>query len=375
MRSKKRNFLLYKQKGNFELVVLVLVLSLCFWGLLMIYDASSVSALNDFGDKLYYVKEQIKWLILGSIGLVIGAFIDYKYWRKIGIVFLVITIILLCLVFIPGLGIAAYGAKRWVNFGLFVLQPAEFAKISLIIYLSAWLSSKGKARFLSFITLLCIPIGLIILEPDLGTSLIIALVSMVIYFISGAPLLHFLLIVPLSIISTVLFAITSPYRLKRLTTFINPENDPLGASYHIRQVLLALGSGGLFGVGIGKSRQKYSYLPEATTDSIFAIIGEEVGFIGVLIFIIVYLTLLYRCYKIALKAPDKFGYLLGMGITFWLSIQALVNISAMTAVFPLTGIPLPFISYGGSGLIMALFSIGILLNISRQSIKKKKKNE
>lgn len=373
MKSKKRNFLLYKQKGKFEVVVFVLVLSLCFWGLLMIYDASSVSALIDFGDKLYYVKEQIKWLILGSIGLAIGAFIDYNYWRKLAVVFLVITIILLCLVFIPGLGIAAYGAKRWVNFGLFVLQPAEFAKISLIIYLSAWLSSKGKARFLAFISLLCIPVGLIILEPDLGTSLIIALVSMIIYFISGAPLLHFLLIVPLSIISTVIFAITSPYRLKRLTTFINPENDPLGASYHIRQVLLALGSGGLFGVGIGKSRQKYSYLPEATTDSIFAIIGEEVGFIGVLIFIIVYLILLYRCYKIAANAENKFGYLLGMGITFWLAIQALVNISAMTAVFPLTGIPLPFISYGGSGLIMALFSIGILLNISRQSIGVKKK--
>lgn len=371
MKSKKRNLLLLNQKNRFDSILLIIVILLSLFGLLMIYNASSVSALSDFGDKMYYIKEQLKWLFIGSAGLIVASLVDYRRWYKLAVPLLFTTLVLLFLVFIPGLGISAYGAKRWLNLGLFVLQPAEFAKLSLVIYLSAWLSSRERGRFLAFITLIGMVTGLVILEPDLGTSLIIGLVSLTLYFLSEAPLLHFIILVPLVITLGSIAAIASPYRVRRLLTFLDPSKDPLGASYHIRQVLLALGSGGLMGLGLGKSRQKYAYLPEATTDSIFAIIGEEIGFIGSLLFILLYLFMLYRCFKIARSAPDKFGYLLGMGITFWFGVQALINLSAMTVVLPLTGVPLPFISYGGSGLVVALFALGILLNISRHRLIKK----
>lgn len=372
MKSKKRNFLLHNQKNRFDYVLLIIVLVLCLFGLLMIYNTSSVSALSDFGDKMYYIKVQSKWLIVGLIGLFISLFTDYRRWYNLAVPLLLLNLVLLIVVFIPGLGVSAYGAKRWVNFGLFVVQPAELAKLSLVIYLSAWLSSRERGRFLAFITLIGMVAGLVILEPDLGTSLIIGLVALILYFLSEAPVFHLLFLVPVTIILASIAAIASPYRLRRLLTFLDPTRDPLGASYHIRQVLLALGSGGWFGLGIGKSRQKYAYLPEATTDSIFAIIGEEIGFIGSLFFILLYLFMLYRCFRIAREAPDKFGYLLGMGITFWFGVQALINFSAMTVVLPLTGVPLPFISYGGSGLVVTLFALGILLNISKHRLVKVK---
>lgn len=371
MRSKQKKLMLFKQYQRFDGLLLVIVVFLCLFGLVMIYDASSVSALGDFGDKMYYVKEQIKWLFIGLAGLFIASTINYRQWYKLSIPLLLITLMLLLTVFIPGLGISAYGAKRWINMGFFVIQPTELAKLSLIIYLAAWLSNKEKGRFIAFLTLIGLLVGFVILEPDLGTAFIIGIVALVIYFISGAPLLHLLILIPASIGFGIIAAITSPYRLKRITTFLDLGKDPLGASYHIRQILLALGSGGLLGLGLGQSRQKYAYLPEATTDSIFAIIGEEIGFLGSLILIITFLFILFRCFKIAKESPDKFGYLLGMGITFWLAIQVLVNLSAMVAALPLTGVPLPFISYGGSGLVVALFAIGIILNISKNRLLRK----
>ncbi|MCL5970788.1 MAG: putative lipid II flippase FtsW [Patescibacteria group bacterium] len=365
MKSKQKKLTLLKQYQRFDGLLLIIIIALCLFGLLMIYDASSVSALADFGDKMYYVKEQIKWLFIGLVGLFIGSAVNYRQWYKLSVPLLLITLILLLTVFIPGLGIAAYGAKRWINFRFLVLQPAELAKLSLIIYLAAWLSNKEKGRFLAFLALMGLLLCFVILEPDLGTAFIIGIISLIIYFISGAPLMQLFIIIPVGVGLSIIAALTSSYRLKRIVTFLDPSKDPLGASYHIRQVLLALGSGGLLGLGLGQSRQKYAYLPEATTDSIFAIIGEEIGFVGSLILIAAFLFILYRCFKIALAAPDKFGYLLGMGITFWLGIQVLVNLSAMVTLLPLTGVPLPFISYGGSGLVVALFATGIILNISK----------
>lgn len=371
MKTRKKQILLKKQHKSFDVLLLIIVVSLSLFGLLMIYNASSVSAQTDFGDKMYYLKEQAKWFFIGLIALAVSSFIPYRYWYKFAVPFLILTLFLLLGVFLPGIGIKAYGARRWINLGFFVLQPAELAKLSLIVYLSAWLTSQEKGRFLAFLTLIGMVVGLVILEPDLGTAIIIGLVGLILYFISGVSLLHFLLLIPFFIIGAVTTAVVSPYRLKRVLTFLDPAADPLGASYHIRQVLLALGSGGLFGLGLGKSRQKYAYLPEATTDSIFAIIGEEIGFIGGVLLISLFLFLIHRCYKIGKEAPDKFGYLLAMGITFWISIQTLINLSAMTVVLPLTGVPLPFISYGGSGLVVILFSIGILINISRYRTVKK----
>jgi len=268
-------------------------------------------------------------------------------------------------VFVPGMGVRALGAHRWLNFGFFILQPAELAKLVLIIYLSAWFSKVEKGKLIAFLLLLGIIIGLVIIEPDLGTAIIILSIALILYFLSGAPFIQFLLLFPILLIGVSGLAIIAPYRFRRLTTFFNPESDPLGASYQIRQVLFALGSGGWFGVGIGKSRQKYQYLPEANTDSIFAIIGEEVGFIGAIFVVVSFLFLVWRGFKIAKGAADPFGKLLALGISSWVGIQTIINLAAMVALLPLTGVPLPLVSYGGSSLIILLSAFGILLNISK----------
>jgi cell division protein FtsW len=208
-------------------------------------------------------------------------------------------------------------------------------------------------------------VGLVLLEPDLGTSVIIIAIALILYFASGAPVWHFALILPVLVVGVVGLAIISPYRMARLTTFLHPDKDPLGSSYHIRQALLGLGSGGWFGVGIGQSRQKYEYLPEANTDSIFAIIGEETGFVGGVAVILMFVFASWRGFRIAKRARDGFGRLLAIGITSWISVQTIINLSAMVALMPLTGVPLPFISYGGSSLIIMLAAAGILLNISK----------
>ncbi len=346
--------------------LLLATAALSLFGILMVYDSSVVIALRDFGNPYYYAREQLRWLILGAIALFIFSRLDYHILHKFSLPFLITTLILLIGVFVPGIGVHALGARRWLNFGLFILQPAELAKLSLIIYLSAWFAHREKGRFGAFLLLVSMVLGLVILEPDLGTAIIILIIALVLYFFSGAPIVQFVLLVPVLLVSLSGLALAAPYRFRRLTTFFNPNSDPLGASYQIRQVLLALGSGGWFGVGIGKSRQKYEYLPEANTDSIFAIIGEEVGFIGAMVIIALFLFLLWRGFRIASRAPDMFGKLLALGISSWIGIQTIINLAAMVALLPLTGVPLPLISYGGSSLIILLAALGILLNISKQ---------
>lgn len=332
----------------------------------MVYDSSVAIAIRDFSDQYYYAKEQLKWLGLGVLAMMIVSRIDYHKWSAFALPFLLGTIGLLLAVFVPGLGVRALGANRWINFGLFVLQPAELTKLVLVIYLSAWFSVKEKKRFGAFLLLTSVLFGLVILEPDLGTGIIILALSLIMYFLSGAAVKHFLFLVPIIIAGVVILAISSPYRFARLTTFLNPDSDPLGASYQIRQVLISLGSGGLTGIGIGKSRQKYEYLPEANTDSIFAIIGEEVGFVGTLFVVGTFVFFVWRAFRIAILAPDAFGRLLASGIASWIGIQSILNIGAMAALIPLTGIPLPLISYGGSSLVILLTAAGILMNVSSQ---------
>ena len=336
----------------------------------MIYEASNVSAFRDFGDKYRFVRDQFVWLGIGITAMTTAAFVPYKKLKLIALPLFIISLIFLVMVFIPGIGVEALGARRWVNIGSMRLQPSELVKISVILYLSSWLASSEKRRFIAFILLSGLIAGLVILQPDLGTSIIIMVVLIVTYFVSGSPLWHFVLLVPFAITSTFILAITSPYRFQRLTTFLNPNADPLGASYHIRQILIAFGSGGFWGVGLGGSRQKYQYLPEATTDSIFAIIGEEFGFLGASVFIILFTILLYRLYKVAKHAPDKHGFLLSSGIFTLFASQSLINLGSMVAIFPLTGVPLPFISYGGSSLVISLICVGIALNISKYSVQR-----
>lgn len=331
----------------------------------MIFESSNVEAFKDFGDKYFFIKEQLKWLLMGIGAIVIMTVFPYKKLYSLSFPFLIVTIISLLMVFIPGLGVKALGAARWLKIGFIRFQPSEMAKLAMIFYLSAWFSKKEKGRLMPFVLLTGLVVGLVILQPDLGTAIILSLIAIVMYFISGAPIWHFLLLVPTVILGTLVLIITSAYRFRRLTTFLDPNMDPLGASYHIRQILISLGSGGFWGMGLGSSRQKYQYLPEASTDSIFAIIGEELGFIGCIIFILLNIVFLYRIYKTAKRTSDKYGFLMASGIYTLFASHILINLGAIVALFPLTGVPLPFISYGGSNLVISLTAIGILLNINR----------
>jgi cell division protein FtsW len=306
----------------------------------------------------------LKWLVIGTIGFLISSKIPYRFWYRMAVPALIGTLLLLIAVFLPGIGVHALGANRWVNFGFFVLQPAELAKLVMVLYLSAWFSKQEKSRLGAFLLLLGMVAGLVILEPDLGTTIVIVCISLWLYFFSGAPLVHFGFLVPLVMVAVIVLAVASPYRAQRIMTFMNPEHDPQGSSYQIRQVLLGLGSGGWSGVGIGKSRQKYEYLPEANTDAILAIIGEEVGFVGTAMVVFGFLFIVSRGYRIAARTKDTFGRLVALGISSWVASQACINISAMVALVPLTGVPLPFVSYGGSSMILLLFAMGIVNNIS-----------
>ena len=346
--------------------LLFAILLLALTGILMVYDSSVAIAIRDFSNQYYYAQEQFKWLCVGILAMWIVSFIDYHRYYNVALPILLVTIFFLLLVFVPGMGVRALGAHRWVNLRIINFQPAELAKLSLILYLSAWFSLKEKGRFGAFLLLLGMVLGLVILEPDLGTGIIILAIALTMYFLSGAPVSQFLVLLPVLAVGGLGLAVVSPYRFRRLMTFLNPESDPLGASYQIRQALLALGSGNWFGLGIGKSLQKYEYLPEANTDSIFAIVGEEVGFIGCAAVIGLFLFLVWRGFRIAKRAPDIFGQLMAFGISSWVGIQVAVNLAAMVALIPLTGVPLPFISYGGSSLVIILIAMGILLNISKQ---------
>lgn len=353
------------RKADFALLFSVVVLTV--FGLFMIYDASSYVAFRDFGDKYSYAKDQMFWVLIGFGALSIVSFFDYHRYYNLALPILLGSIFLLFLVFVPGLGIKALGAKRWIDLGFFVLQPSEFVKLALTIYLSAWFATREKGRFLAFLLLIGFVLFLVMLQPDMGTALIILGVAIVLYFLSGGNVLHILSLIPVVGLGGLALVLIEPYRAARLATFLNPGQNLESSSYHLRQILIALGSGGLFGVGIGNSLQKYAYLPEATTDSIFAIIAEEIGFVGGLILLLIMLFIIYRGFYISLRAKDAFGKLLAGGITSFIAIQTIVNLGAQTALLPLTGVPLPFISYGGSALIINLISVGILLNISRQS--------
>jgi cell division protein FtsW len=350
-----------------DLVLLFETILLTLFGFFMIYDASSFISFRDFGDKYHYIKDQSVWMIFGFLGLFLFARFDYHKLYNLSLPLLVAALIMLGSVFVPGIGVSVLGAHRWLNLRFTILQPAEGIKLILAIYLAAWFSNKEKGRFLSFLLLLGMVLLLVMLEPDMGTAIIILSEALIVYFLSGGNILYFTLLGPLLAFLGFLLIKIEPYRAKRLTTFLNTNDTISGASYHVRQILIALGSGGITGVGIGNSLQKYAYLPENTTDSIFAIIAEEFGFIGSTILFIIFIGVIWQGFSIAVHAKDTFGKLLAGGIIGFLSTQIIINLGAQTAFLPLTGVPLPFISYGGSSLIVDLCSIGILLNIRKQS--------
>lgn len=349
-----------------DLFLLFSVMFLTFFGLFMIYDASSFVAFRDFADKYHYVKDQIFWIILGSCALIFFSYFDYHRFYNLSIPILIGSIGLLLLVFIPGIGVELLGARRWIDLKFTILQPSEFVKLALAIYLSAWFSNREKGRLWAFLLLLSAVLFLVIMEPDMGTATIILFEAISIYFLSGAKVIYFVYLVPIIAVLGIIIAKIEPYRAARLAAFLNVNQNIETSSYHVKQILIALGSGGLTGVGFGNSLQKYAYLPENTTDSIFAIVAEELGFLGATFIILVFIFMVWRGFRIAITAKDTFGKLLAGGITTFLAGQVLVNLSAQVALVPLTGVPLPFISYGGSALIINLTAIGILLNIARQ---------
>lgn len=362
-----------KKRGKIDYWLLFLVFGLCIFGLLMIYSSSAVLSFEQYGVNNYYFKKQLISLVIGLIFMIIASFIDYRFWKKYAVLFLFITILLLIGVFI--FSGSTGGAQRWIQIGSISIQPSEIAKLTFIIYLAAWLEKKQeqvkdfKYGFLPFLVILGIIGFLIIKQPDMGTMSVIVATGIVMFFVSGASLLHLGIGVGFLIGLFLLLVKSAPYRLQRFLVFLNPSGEKLGAGYHINQALLAIGSGGIWGLGFGQSKQKYLYLPEPHTDSIFAIITEELGFLRVFLVVLVFLLIVLRGYKIAKNAPDCFSTLLAAGITTWIVIQFFVNIGAMIGILPLTGIPLPFVSYGGSSLIVLLIGVGILLNISRQAHK------
>ncbi|MBM4402195.1 MAG: FtsW/RodA/SpoVE family cell cycle protein [Candidatus Cloacimonetes bacterium] len=358
-----------------DYVLAGLVLGLSVFGLMMVYDVSAVLAHETWGDKLWLFKNQSLWLFFGLSICYLASKIDYHYWKKLALPLLLASILGLILVLLPGFSSEVMGSRRRLALPLGIpilthlnIQPSELAKFSLVLFLSLWLGEEKKKKnisfFLPFLLLLAITAGLVVLEPDLGTTIVIGASALLVYFLSGTGLAEVSLISLILAIGGIFLAFSSEYRFNRLLAFFRQSQDKLGIAYHINQILIALGSGGLFGLGLGQSRQKYQYLPEVATDSIFAIIGEELGFLGTSIIVVSFLVLIWRGLKIAEQAPDKFGKLLAGGITGIIGIQAMVNLCAMTGWIPLTGVPLPFISYGGSSLTILLLGMGILLNIS-----------
>jgi cell division protein FtsW len=353
---------------RFDILLFTTVTCLTLFGLFMVYDASSVLAFNVYNDKYQFIKDQFVWAIIGFMMLFIMYRVDYHKWAYMALPALIGALILLVLVFAPVVGSGAKGANRWIDFQFFRLQPAEFVKLALAIYLSAWFSHKEKRRALAFALLLGAVLLLIMLQPDLGTASIILVEAVTIYYLSGGSVKYFFIAGPVVALIGYFYIILEPYRMSRLTSFLNISGSSFeGVSYHVKQILIALGSGGIMGLGIGNSIQKYAYLPENVTDSIFPIFAEEFGFIGSVILIVVFAFLVWRGIFIASRARDSFGKLLAGGIIAFIGVQAVINLAAMTALVPLTGVPLPFISYGGSALVVDLASMGILLNIYKQS--------
>lgn len=358
--------------ASHNILLITITAILVVIGLIAIYDASVVTAYHDFNDKFYYFKNQLVWATLGTLALVFFSFFDYHKLLKLAPAAFAVCVVLLLLVLIPHIGTKVYGARRWINISGFTFQPSEFAKLTLIFYEAAILSKfeKYKIKLYDAIVVLFLPAfvatSLVLLQPDLGTSLIFAGITIALYFIANSPIFHFILAFPVLIVGLIAAIITQPYRLARFKAFLDPSFDPQGASYQINQILIALSSGGFFGVGIGSSRSKFAFIPEVHSDAIFAIVTEELGFVGAVIIICLFIFLIRNGINIASNASDYSGKILGLGIVCLISIQSLFNLGSIVALVPLTGIPLPFISYGGSSLFVTMMSIGILLNISKQ---------
>lgn len=362
-----------KARSAPDSILLIATVGLLAIGVVMVYSASAVLSYHEFGDWYYYVKRQLLFALLGVAAMTATMNIDYWVWKKFAKIGLIAGFALLLLVLIPGIGVVRGGARSWLGISSFGIQPSEFMKICVILFLSKMLSDeqwnikhfvKGLLPPLAIVGL---AFGLIMLQPDLGTGVVLFGASLLVIFAAGARISHLSGLGLVGVLGFVGLILAAPYRLQRITAFLDPWKDPLGAGYQAIQSLYAIGPGGLVGLGLGASRQKYSYLPEPQTDFIYSIIAEELGFIGGALVLILFTLLVWRGLRTAITAPDTFGSLLAAGIVGMVAVQVIINIGVVIGMFPVTGITLPLISYGGSSLTLMLTSIGILLNISRFS--------
>lgn len=356
---------------KYDKLLLISVIIISIFGCLMIYSASYVWADYKFNDPFKYLKSQSLFLIIGYIAMFFISKISYLKYKKYANIIFTICTIMLILVLIPGIGTVRNGSRSWFGIGGLGIQPSEFTKLALIIFTSKYLSNNDKniknikKGVLPILLILLLTFALIMLEPDFGTGIVIIMTIIVLLFISGVKISFFVSIGIIGLIGIVLLIAIAPYRIERIVSFLNPWSDPLGSGFQIIQSLYAIGPSGLLGLGFGNSIQKHFYLPEPQTDFIFAIISEEFGFVGILIVSLLFITIIYSGFKIATTCENHFGKYLAFGITFGLAFQTILNLMVVVGLVPVTGVTLPFLSYGGSSLLISLASIGILLNINK----------
>lgn len=354
-----------------DVLLIVIIISLLAIGLVMVYSASSAWATYKFNDGLYFAKRQLLFAGVGLAAMFFTATIHYQIWRQYAKILLICCFVLLILVLIPGVGLVRNGAQSWIGVGAFSIQPSEFIKFALICYLAKYCELHYKEMptlrkgLMPTLGLVFLAFAFIMLQPDLGTGAVMVVTCMVVIFIAGASIMHYVVLALMGVAGFIGLVLSAPYRLERITSYLDPWSDPLDSGFQMIQSLYAIGPGGLFGLGLGESRQKFFYLPEPQTDFIFAIIGEELGFFGGILVIGLFMLLLWRGIHIALHAPDTFSCLVAAGIVTMVTIQVIINIGVVTGLFPVTGITLPFLSYGGSSLTLTLATVGVLLNISR----------
>ena len=372
MKYKTYPNMLPKSANALNLKIFILVFALSVFGCLMVYSASSYSALNNYNNEYHFLIKQIIGVVLGIIALICTYKIDYHIYMKYKWIACIASFIVLILVFIPGIGVSNYGANRWIGLPGFTIQGSEIAKFGFVIYSACILCGKtfDAQKFKSFLPILIVGLlmcVLIMLEPNMSITMCVGIVMLIMLFIGGMKMKHLIALAVPALAVVPLLIVLEPYRLKRLFAFIDPWASPQGEGFQLIQSLYSLGSGGWFGVGLFNSRQKYQFLPFSESDFIFSIIGEEFGFLGSIILILVFVLLITLIIKVAIRAKDRFGCLLSVGVASVLGVQVLINLAVVTGSIPPTGVPLPLISAGSSSLIVFFASIGIVLNICKQS--------
>lgn len=356
--------------ADYDQVMILMVVALTSFGIVMVYSASSVMAAKNFHDGAFFLKRQLLFALMGFVVAAVAMRVDYHHWRKLAVPLLLVSLVLLVLVLVPGIGGKVKGATRWIRLPGFNLQPSEFAKIALIVYMAYSLEKKyDKLKslsygFLPYMVVLMVLLALLLKQPDMGSALTLAGVTVLMLFAAGTRLVFLLGTVMVAAPFVAFLVYHSAYRMKRIKAFLNPEQDPTGIGWQIIQSKYAFGAGGLFGQGLGEGKQKLFYLPEAHTDFILSVVGEELGYVGVVVIVGMFMILVQRAMRIAAAAQDLFGRFLALGIAVLFAIQASVNMGVVTGLLPTKGLALPFLSYGGSSLLVSLLAVGILLNIS-----------